>query len=220
MLLFQELRQQQEAMRQQLLLQSQQQQQTSMFFSGCFGTLYHHLGLREPQFPTSQQLQFDPSGPPPPIGRFVQTPLASYPMSPLLQTRVFAVPSPAPALGQQQFGMTEEQRALFLQQQEMLRQFQHPSAQSLPFTTLTFEPIRLTAIRPSSADTVPVSTTPLADSTSVVTEAVASSAPPTSSAPPMMTPISPTISSNNSDDDPNHFIAAPSQSTPSSPPQE
>ena len=105
MLLFQELRQQQEAMRQQLLLQSQQQQQTSMFFSRYFGTLYRHLGLLEPQFPTSQQLQFDLSGPPPPIGGFVQTPLASYPMSPLLQTGVFAMPSPAP--GQQQFGMTE-----------------------------------------------------------------------------------------------------------------
>ena len=114
MLLFQELRQQQEAMRQQLLLQSQQQQQTSTFFSGYFGTLYRHLGLLEPQFPTSQQLQFDLSGPPPPIGGFVQTPLASYPMSPLLQTGVFAMPSPAPARGQQQFRMTEEQRALFL----------------------------------------------------------------------------------------------------------
>ena len=96
MLLFQELRQQQEAMRQQLLLQSQQQQQTSTFFSGYFGTLYRHLGLPEPQLPTSQQLQFDLSGPPPPIGGFVQTPLASYPMSPLLQTGVFATPAPAP----------------------------------------------------------------------------------------------------------------------------
>ena len=115
MLLFQELRQQQqEAMRQQLLLQSQQQQSTT-FFSGYFGTLYRHLGLPEPQFPTSQQLQFDLSGPPPPIGGFVQTPLASYPMSPLLQTGVFAMPSPAPARGQQQFRMTEEQWALFLQ---------------------------------------------------------------------------------------------------------
>ena len=118
-------------MRQQLLLQSQQQQQMSTFFSGCFGTLYRHQGLPEPQFPTSQQLQFDPSGPPPLIGGFVQTPLASYPMSPLLQTRVFAMPSPAPAPAPaRQFGMTEEQRALFLQQQEMLRQFQHPSAVS------------------------------------------------------------------------------------------
>ena len=101
------------------------------FFSGCFGTLYHHQGLPEPQFPTTQQLQYDPSGPPPPIGGFVQTPLASYLMSPLLQTGVFAMPSPAPAPAPapaQQFGMTEEQRALFLQQQEMLRQFQHPSA--------------------------------------------------------------------------------------------
>ena len=116
-------------MRQQLLIQSQQHQQMFTFFSGCFGTLYRHQGLSEPQFPTSQQLQYDPSGPSPLIGGFVQTPLASYPMSPLLQTGVFAMPSLAPAPAQQ-FGMTEEQRALFLQQQEMLRQFQHPSAVS------------------------------------------------------------------------------------------
>jgi len=219
MLIFQELRQQQEAMRQQLLLQSQQQQQQSTtFFSGCFGTLYRHLGLLEPQLPTTQQLQFDPSGPPPPIGGFVQTPLASYPMSPLLQTGVFGSPAPAP--GQQQYGMTEEQRALFLQQQEMLRQFQHPSAQPLPVTTLTFEPIRPIAVRPSSADTLPVSSAPLMDSTSVVTEAVASTAPPTSLAPPPTTTVSPTVSSGDSDADPDCFIVAPSQSTPSSPPQE
>ena len=46
--------------------------------------------------PTTQQLQYDPSGPPPPIDGLVQTPLASYPMSPLLQTGVFATPAPAP----------------------------------------------------------------------------------------------------------------------------
>ena len=66
--------------------------------------------------------------------------------------------------------MTEEQRALFLQQQEMLRQFQHLSAQPLPVTTLTFEPIRPTAVHPSSANTLLVLSAPLTDSTSVVME--------------------------------------------------
>jgi len=76
--------QQQEAMRIQLQQQSQIQQQIFTFFLGCFGQLYRHTGLPEPQLPTPHQLQFDPTAPPPPAGGFVQTPLASFPMSPLL----------------------------------------------------------------------------------------------------------------------------------------
>ena len=64
------------------------------YLSGCIGTLYRHSGLPEPELPTTQQLQYDPSAPPPPIGGYVQTPLASFPMSPLLQTGVFAAPAP------------------------------------------------------------------------------------------------------------------------------
>ena len=88
------------------------------FFSGCFGQLYRHTGLPEPQLPTPQQLQFDPTAPPPPAGGFVQTPLASFPMSPLLQTGVFAAPAPDPVPGrdQHQSVMTEDQRAIFLEQ--------------------------------------------------------------------------------------------------------
>ena len=77
------IQQQQEAMRLQLQQQSQIQQMFT-FFSGCFGQLYRHTGLPEPQLPTPHQLQFDPTAPAPPVGGFVQTPLASFPISPLL----------------------------------------------------------------------------------------------------------------------------------------
>ena len=92
------IRQQQEAMRLQLQQQSQIQQQMFTFFSGCFGQLYRHTGLPEPQLPTPQQLQFDPTAPAPPVGGFVQTPLSSFPMSPFLQTGLFASPVPTAAL--------------------------------------------------------------------------------------------------------------------------
>ena len=49
------IRQQQEAMRLQLQQQSQIQQQIFTFFLGCFGQLYHHTGLPEPQLPTPHQ---------------------------------------------------------------------------------------------------------------------------------------------------------------------
>ena len=107
------------------------------FFSGCFGQLYRHTGLPEPQLPTPQQLQFDPTAPAPPVGSFVQTPLVSFPMSPLLQTGLFASPAPtstpAPAPAPQPSIWTAEQRAEFLRQQQVLHQLQHPSAQSLTF---------------------------------------------------------------------------------------
>ena len=90
------------------------------FFSGCFGQLYHHTGLPEPQLSTPQQLQFDPTAPAPPVGGFVQTPLASFPMSPLLQTGMFASPAPAPAPAPQPSVWTAEQRAEFLRQKQVL----------------------------------------------------------------------------------------------------
>jgi len=97
---------------------------------------------------------------------------------------------------------------------------QHLSALPLSVATLTFEPIRPTVVRPSSADTVPVSSAPSTEATSVITEAATSSAPHTSSAAPTTSPVTPTVSTDDFDDDPNRFIAAPSQSTPSSTPQE
>ena len=103
------------------------------FFSGCFGQLYRHTGLPEPQLPTPQQLQFDPTAPAPPTGEFVQTPLASFPMSPLLQTGVFSSPARSPAPVPQPSVMTADQRVEFLRQQQVLHQLQHPSAQSLTF---------------------------------------------------------------------------------------
>ena len=89
------------------------------YLSGYIGTLYRHSGLPEPELPTTQQLQYDPFAPPPPIGGYVHTPLASFPMSPLLQTGVFAAPAPDPVPGrdQRQSVMTEDQRAIFLEQQ-------------------------------------------------------------------------------------------------------
>ena len=124
------------------------------FFSGCFGQLYRHTGLPEPHFPTPHQLQFDPTIPAPPVGGFVQTPLASFPMSPLLQTGVFASPAPtstpAPAPTPQPSVWTAEQRAKFLRQQQVLHQLQHPSAQSLTFESPSQpEVLRPSAVRPT-----------------------------------------------------------------------
>ena len=116
--MFQEMRQHQEVVRQQMLQQSKMQQQMYTYLSGCIGILYRHSRLPEPELPTTQQIQYDPSAPPPPIGGYVQTPLASFPMSPVIQTLVFAAPAPNPVLdrAQQHSVMTEDQRAVFLEQ--------------------------------------------------------------------------------------------------------
>jgi hypothetical protein len=67
---------------------------TQMFtFMSCYlGQLFQQSGMQLPQFPTAQQLQADPTAPLPPIGGFVNIPLASFPQSPLLQTGMIAVP--------------------------------------------------------------------------------------------------------------------------------
>jgi hypothetical protein len=62
------------------------------FMSGCLGQLFQQSGLQLPQFPTSQQLQTDPTAPLPLAGGFMNIPLASFPQSPLLQMGMFAVP--------------------------------------------------------------------------------------------------------------------------------
>jgi hypothetical protein len=53
---------------------------------------FQQSGMQQPQFPTPQQLQADPTAPLHPADGFVNIPLASFPRSPLLQTGTFAVP--------------------------------------------------------------------------------------------------------------------------------
>ncbi|RLN36301.1 hypothetical protein C2845_PM03G08150 [Panicum miliaceum] len=54
-LIIQEIRLQEETMRQ--FIQQQLQQQMFTFFSCYFGTVYRHIGLPEPQLPTTEQLR-------------------------------------------------------------------------------------------------------------------------------------------------------------------
>ena len=117
----------------------------------------------------------------------MQTPLLSFPMSPLLQTRVFASPSPtstpAPAPAPQPSVWTAEQRAEFLRQQQILHQLQHPSAQSLMFESPSQpEVLRPSVVRPTQPDLTPVTSAPPTDST-VVAEPVTTTTPATSAAP-------------------------------------
>ncbi|CAD6343931.1 unnamed protein product [Miscanthus lutarioriparius] len=81
------MRQQQEAQRQQMLTG-----QMFSFLSGCLGQLYCHTGLEPPPLPTTQQIQHEPTAPAPPVVGFVQTPLATDPVSPLLQTGMLSLP--------------------------------------------------------------------------------------------------------------------------------
>jgi hypothetical protein len=62
------------------------------FMSGCLGQLFQQSGIQLPQPPTTAQLQADPIEPLPPVGGFVNVPLATFPQSPLLQMGMFAVP--------------------------------------------------------------------------------------------------------------------------------
>ncbi|XP_039778370.1 mucin-5AC-like [Panicum virgatum] len=170
-------------------------------------------------------LQFDPTAPAPPAGGFVQTPLASFPMSPLLQTRVFASPAPTPTPVPQRSVMSAEQRAEFLRQQQVLHQLQHTSAQSLSFESPTQpEPIRSSAVRPTLPDSIPVTSAPRTDSV-FVSEPAASTAPPTSAAPTtLVAQKSSTADDDWTDDDiddtATQFTTGPSLRTPPSPTQD
>jgi hypothetical protein len=86
------IQQQQKAQRQHMLQHQMMTTQMFTFMSGCLGQLFQQSGLQLPQFPTSQQLQADPTAPLPLAGGFVSILLASFPQSPLLQTGMFAVP--------------------------------------------------------------------------------------------------------------------------------
>jgi hypothetical protein len=62
------------------------------FMSGCLSQLFQQSRMQLPQFATAQQLHADPTAPLPPVGGFLNIPLASFPQSPLLQMGMFAVP--------------------------------------------------------------------------------------------------------------------------------
>ena len=119
----------------------------------------------------------------------MQTPLSSFPMSPLLQSGLFAspVPTSAPAPAPQPSVWTAEQRAEFLRQQQILHQLQHPSAQSLTFESPSQpEVLRPSVVRPTQPDLTPVTSAPPTDCT-VIAEPAATSTPATSTA--LMTPV-------------------------------
>ena len=163
--------------------------------------------------------------PAPPAGGFVQTPLASFPMSPLLQTGVFASPAPAPAPAPQPSVWTAEQRVEFLRQQQVLHQLQYPSAQSLTFETPSQpEVLRPSAVRPTQPDTTPVTSAPPTDSM-VVTEPVATSTPATSAAPTTLVEQKSSSADedwtdDDADDSATQFSTGPSMKTPPSPAQD
>jgi hypothetical protein len=62
------------------------------FMSGCLDQLFQQSGIQLPQPLTAAQLQADPTAPLPPVGGFMNIPMSTFPQSPLLQTRMFAVP--------------------------------------------------------------------------------------------------------------------------------
>ena len=160
----------------------------------------------------------------------MQTPLASFPMSPLLQTGVFASPAststPAPAPAPQPSIWIAEQRAEFLRQQQVLHQLQHPSAQSLTFKSPSQpEVLRPSAVRPTQPDSTPVTSVPPTDSTVVLSEPATTSTPSTSATP--TTPITQKSSSadedwtdGDADDSATQFSTGPSMNTPPSPAQD
>jgi hypothetical protein len=72
-------RQQQESQKQQMLQHQMMTTQMFTFMSGCLGQLFQQSGMQLRQFPTTQQLQADPTAPLPPAGGFVNIPIASFP---------------------------------------------------------------------------------------------------------------------------------------------
>ncbi|KAG2605075.1 hypothetical protein PVAP13_4NG119338, partial [Panicum virgatum] len=148
------------------------------YFSGCFGALYNHVGLAPP--PPAPLLPSDPAAPTVPAASLPQTPLALFPMSPLLYPGLFGYPQQTP--------MTPDQRRQFLEQQRQFQDFQQLStAQSrppatvvstLPIEALQFDstspsPLRPSAVRASVDSTLltsfAASVTPQTESTVVST---------------------------------------------------
>jgi hypothetical protein len=165
----------------------------------------------------------------------VQTPLASFLISPLLQTGVF-IRSGATAECDDRAAVCTVLR----EQQHILQQLQQSRTQSrlpasvilsLPVTALSFGtppptlPIRPEVIRPSSTGSAVVtslaaSLAPVTESTSVATEPAVSSAP-TSSAALSTSQVEPASSTDDSsDNDPDRFITVPRMATPPSPAQD
>jgi hypothetical protein len=62
------------------------------FMFGCLGQLFQHTGMQLPPQPSQQQLQADPRAPLPLVGGFMNIPISTFLVSPLLQTRMFPVP--------------------------------------------------------------------------------------------------------------------------------
>ena len=152
----------------------------------------------------------------------MQTPLASFPMSPFLQTGLFASPAhtstAAPAHAPQPSIWTAEQRAEFLRQQQVLHQQQHPSAHSLTFDSPSqSEVLRPSVVRPTQLDLTPVTSTPPTDSM-VIAEPASTATPATSAAP--TTPVEQKSSSVDADDSAAQFSIGPSRKTPPSPAQD
>lgn len=163
----------------------------------------------------------------------MHTPLATFLMSPLLQPGVFATPTTQPS------PIAVQQRAEYLEQQQVLQQLQQSTAHSrlptsvvlsLHVTSLSFEatpsqaqPIRPMVMRPTSMDSAII--TSLAATLALVPESMsvamepAMSLAPSTSATPASTQVKTTTSTDSSDDDdPNRYItlssAAPTSSTP------
>ena len=155
----------------------------------------------------------------------MQTPLASFPLSPLLQTGMFASPAAtstsAPAPAPQPSVWTTEHRAEFLRQQQILHQLQHPSAQSLTFESPSQpEVLRPSVVRPTQPDLTPVMSAPSTDST-VIAEPASTATPPTYVVP--TTPVEQKSSSvdddwtdDDADDSAAQFSTGPSLKTPPS----
>ena len=159
----------------------------------------------------------------------MQTPLASFPLSSLLQTGMFASPAAtstfAPAPAPQPSVWTAEQRAEFPRQQQILHQLQHSSAQSLTFESPSQpEVLCPSVVRPTQPDLTPVTSAPPTDST-VVAEPASTATPATSAAP--TTPVEQKSSSvdddwtdDDVDDSAAQFSTGPSRKTPPSPAQD
>jgi hypothetical protein len=112
--------------------------------------------LQLPQPPTAQQLQADPTAPLPPAGGFVNVPLVTFPLIPLLQTGMFVVPQTTTP----QAVVTSS----FLNQLQMTTPTSSQLPSSLTTGALVFEtPARTTLPSPQVSLPLPSFTTPRAE---------------------------------------------------------